>query len=167
MDFKPSPQVEELLGRVRAFQEEHVYPVEADVMRALDDERLAVAAAFGHRLPNLIEEMKLIGTVESSVEDTQDFMAAIAGGEANKRIKGPDSLQHRYYREDFGHGLLPFLELAAIAGVATPVARSLFTLAQVSIFYIQIMYGVILLVALTLNAAGERARRRRMAEELG
>jgi opine dehydrogenase len=105
-------------------------PGVARAMRALDDERLAVAAAFGHRLPNLVEEMKLIGTVESSIIDTQDFVAAIAGGEANKRIKGPDSLQHRYYREDFGHGLLPFLELAAIAGVATPVARSLFTLAQ-------------------------------------
>lgn len=105
-------------------------PGVARTMRALDDERLAVAAAFGHHLPNLIEEMKLIGTVESSVVDTQDFVAAIAGGEANKLIKGPDSLQHRYYREDFGHGLLPFLELAAIACVATPVARSLFTLAQ-------------------------------------
>ncbi len=102
----------------------------ARTMRALDDERLAVAAAFGHRLPNLVDEMKLIGTVESTVADSHDFVAAIAGGEANKRIKGPDSLQHRYYREDFGHGLLPFLELAAIAGVATPVARSLFTLAQ-------------------------------------
>jgi opine dehydrogenase len=105
-------------------------PGVARTMRALDDERLAVAAAFGHQLPNLVGEMKLIGTVESSVTDTQDFVAAIAGGEANRRIKGPDSLQHRYYREDFGHGLLPFLELAAIAGVATPVARSLFTLAQ-------------------------------------
>jgi opine dehydrogenase len=89
-----------------------------------------VAAAFGHVLPNLVEEMKLIGTVEAGITDTQDFRSAIAGGEANKRIKAPDSLRHRYYREDFGHGLLPFLELAAIAGVATPVARSLFTLAQ-------------------------------------
>lgn len=105
-------------------------PGVARTMRALDDERLAVAAAFGHQLPNLVEEMKLIGTVEASVTDTQDFVAAIAGGEANQRIKAPDSLQHRYYREDFGHGLLPFLELAAIAGVATPVARSLFELAQ-------------------------------------
>lgn len=102
----------------------------ARTMRQLDDERLAVAEAFGHRLPNLIEEMKLIGTVESSVSDVYDFAAAIAGGEANRRIKAPDSLQHRYYREDFGHGLLPFLELAAIAGVRTPVAQSLFTLAQ-------------------------------------
>lgn len=105
-------------------------PGVARTMRQLDHERLAVAAAFGHRLPNLIEEMKLIGTVEPSIVDTQDFAAAIAGGEANKRIKGPDSLQHRYYRDDFGHGLLPFLELAEIAGVQTPVASSLFTLAQ-------------------------------------
>lgn len=112
------------------FYVEAMTPGVARTMRQLDGERLAVAKAFGHQLPNLIEEMKLIGTVEPSFVDTQDFAAAIAGGEANKHIKGPDSLQHRYYREDFGHGLLPFLELAAIAGVHTPVASSLFTLAQ-------------------------------------
>jgi opine dehydrogenase len=104
-------------------------PGVARVMRQLDDERRAVAAAFGFALPNLIEEMKLIGTVEASVRDTDDFVAAIAGGEANKRIKGPGSLQHRYYREDFGHGLLPFLELARIAEVEVPVAAALFALA--------------------------------------
>jgi opine dehydrogenase len=105
-------------------------PGVARVMRQLDDERLAVALAFGHRLPNLIGEMQSIGTVEAAVTDLDDFVAAIAGGEANKRIRAPDSLQHRYYREDFGHGLLPFIEMAAIAGVATPVAEALLTLAQ-------------------------------------
>jgi opine dehydrogenase len=92
---------------------------------------LAVALAFGHSLPNLIGEMQLIGTVEAAVTDQHDFAAAISGGIANQRIKAPDSLQHRYYREDFGHGVLPFLELAQIAGVPTPVAQSLFILAQV------------------------------------
>ncbi|MDA0675632.1 MAG: NAD/NADP octopine/nopaline dehydrogenase family protein [Proteobacteria bacterium] len=103
-------------------------PGVARVMRQLDDERRAVARAFGHDLPNLIAEMQHIGTVEANVTDTDDFAAAIAAGEANRRIKGPNSLDHRYYREDFGHGLLPFLELAAIAAVATPTAQSLFTL---------------------------------------
>ena len=56
---------------------------------------------------------------------------------------------------------------AAAAGALLFLIQTLFTLAQVSIFYIQIMYGVILLVALTLNAAGERARKRRMSEGLG
>ncbi len=102
----------------------------AGTMKALDKERLAVARAFGHELPNLIAEMKRIGTVEADVEDLDDFVAAIAGGEANSRIKAPDSFEHRYYREDFGHGLLPFLELAGIAGVETPVARSLLVLAE-------------------------------------
>lgn len=105
-------------------------PGVARVTKQLDDERLAVAAAFGHALPNLVDEMRLIGTVDSPASGRDDFAAAISGGEANKRIKGPDSLEHRYYREDFGHGLLPFLELAAIAAVDTPVARSLLTVAQ-------------------------------------
>jgi opine dehydrogenase len=99
-------------------------------MKALDDERRAVARAFGHELPNLIAEMKRIGTVEDSIEDLEDFIAAIAGGEANSRIKAPDSFEHRYYREDFGHGLLPFLEIARIAGIETPVAGSLLVLAE-------------------------------------
>ena len=56
-----------------------------------------------------------------------------ADGKANSKIKGPDSLEHRYYKEDFGHGLLPFLEFANIAGVDTPVARSLYLLAQTTV----------------------------------
>ncbi|RUX68070.1 hypothetical protein [Mesorhizobium sp. M7A.F.Ca.CA.004.08.2.1] len=56
---------------------------------------------------------------------------------------------------------------AAAAGTLLFLIQTLFTLAQVSIFYIQIMYGLILLVALTLNAAGERARRGRMTKQLG
>ena len=105
----------------------------ARVMRALDNERRAVAYAFGHELPSLIEEMQAIGTVEASVRDVDDFVAAISSGEANRRIKAPDSLQHRYYREDFGHGLLPFIALAKIADVDVPVAASLMQIAQTAL----------------------------------
>jgi opine dehydrogenase len=102
----------------------------ARVMKGLDDERRTVAREFGHDLPNLIEEMQRIGTVEERVTDIQDFAAAIAGGAANSRIKAPGSLAHRYYREDFGHGLLPFLALATIAGVPAPTAEALLKLAE-------------------------------------
>jgi opine dehydrogenase len=105
-------------------------PGVARVMKKLDEERRDVARAFGHELPNLIAEMKLIGSVEDNVTDTEDFAAAIAAGEANRRIKAPPSLEHRYYLEDFGHGILPFLELASIARVSTPVAHALFALAE-------------------------------------
>jgi opine dehydrogenase len=105
-------------------------PGVARVMRALDDERRAVARAFGHDLPPLIAEMQAIGTVEASVRDLDDLVGAISSGEANRKIKAPDSLQHRYYREDFGHGILPFTVLATIAGVDVPVATSLLRIAQ-------------------------------------
>ena len=38
MDFSLGDRLEELLGRVRGFMDEHVYPVEAEAMQALDDE---------------------------------------------------------------------------------------------------------------------------------
>jgi opine dehydrogenase len=98
------------------------------VMRELDAERRAVAKAFGHDLPSVAAEMQRYGTVEPWVTDTGDLVNAIGSGEANKRIKAPDSLEHRYYREDFGHGLLPFIEIARIASVPTPVADALYRL---------------------------------------
>lgn len=108
-------------------------PGVARVMRALDDERRAVAQAYGHTLPGLIAEMQQIGTVEPDLAETEDFAAAIAGGAANRRIKAPDSLAHRYYMEDFGHGLLPFMAFAAIAGVKVPIASALFDLAETAV----------------------------------
>jgi opine dehydrogenase len=107
----------------------------ARVMRTLDEERRAVARAFDHELPPLIKEMQAIGTVEASVHDVDDLVAAISSGEANRKIKAPDSLQHRYYREDFGHGLLPFIALASIANVHVPVALSLMRIAQTFLGY--------------------------------
>ena len=38
MDFRPSDRVAELLDRVREFMDEHVYPVEQEAHRALDEE---------------------------------------------------------------------------------------------------------------------------------
>ena len=64
------------------------------IMRALDAERRAIAAAYGLSLPTVIGEMKAIGTVPADAAD--DDYAAIAAGEANRRIKAPDSLGHRY-----------------------------------------------------------------------
>ena len=103
-------------------------PGVARVAEALDSERLAVAAAFGHTLPPLMEEMTAIGTADAGAAERGDIAAAIASGEANRSIRAPESLRHRYYREDFGYGLLPFVELGRIAGVETPIAASLLSI---------------------------------------
>ena len=121
----------EATGGDFTFYVEGMTPGVARVMKNLDDERLATANAFGHNLPQLIDEMTALGTVEKSHSEGGDLVRAITGGKANRKIKAPDSLEHRYYREDFGHGLVPFLALAQIAGVKTPAAESLLKLGEI------------------------------------
>lgn len=98
------------------------------VIDALDGERRAVAARFGHDLPPLAEEMARVGTVPPDLADG-DTAAAIRAGEPNKSISAPDSLAHRYYREDFPYAVRPFQALARIAGAPTPLADALATVA--------------------------------------
>jgi opine dehydrogenase len=99
-------------------------PGVARSIEALDRERLAVAAAFGHELPPL-------GTAAPGPVARGDLRAAIAEGEANRLIRAPDSLAHRYYAEDFGFGLVPMIVLARIAGVETNYADALVEVASV------------------------------------
>jgi opine dehydrogenase len=120
----------EATGGDFTFYVQGMTPGVARVMQALDAERRAVARAFGHDLPPLVAEMRAIGTVEASVRDDTDLVGAIASGAANQRIRAPDSLAHRYYGEDFSHGLLPFVALAGLAEVATPVASSLLQIGE-------------------------------------
>jgi len=121
----------EATGGDFTFYVQGMTPGVARVMRALDGERRLVARAFNHELPALTAEMQAIGTVEESAPDIDDFVAAISSGEANRRIKAPNSLRHRYYQEDFCYGLLPFTVLAEIGGVDVPVAKSLLQIGQV------------------------------------
>jgi opine dehydrogenase len=106
------------------------------VIDVLDAERRAVAAGFGHDLPSLTSEMALIGTVPPDLAGPGDTVrpvstaAAIRAGEANKSIGAPDSLAHRYYREDFPYAVRPFQVLARIAEVPTPLADALATVAS-------------------------------------
>lgn len=120
----------EATGGDYRFYVDGMTPGVARVLGALDRERLEVAAALGHELPPLQDEMAAIGTADSEAAARGDLRGAIAGGEANRTIAAPDSLSHRYYAEDFGYGLVPFLALAEIAGVGAPVASALLTLGE-------------------------------------
>ena len=53
MDFKPSPRVEELSARIGEFLDEHVYPVELEALRALDEE-----VGPGKPYPDILVEIR-------------------------------------------------------------------------------------------------------------
>lgn len=117
----------EASGQEFTFYVDAMTPGVARVIVLLDGERRSVARRFGHDLPSLTEEMALIGTVAGDAV-TGDVGVAIRGGEANRWIKAPDSLDHRYYQEDLPYALTPFIALADIGDVAVPTARALLTI---------------------------------------
>ncbi|MGI9155644.1 MAG: NAD/NADP octopine/nopaline dehydrogenase family protein [Marmoricola sp.] len=110
------------------FYVDGITPGVGRVLDALDAERRRVAAAYGHDLPTLLQEMAGIGTVDPGTAARGDTVAAIRAGAANREIRAPDSLAHRYYVEDLAFGLVPFLVLAEICGVQAEVAASLLRL---------------------------------------
>lgn len=115
----------EATGGDFTFYVDGITPGVARVIEQLDAERLEVAEAFGHDLPSLLDEMAGVGTIDLDAAQRGDTRAAIRGGTANSAIKAPDSLAHRYFREDFAFGLLPFTALAAVAAVEVPTAAAL------------------------------------------
>ncbi len=100
------------------------------IMDALDNERLSVAGAYDHDLPDLFHEMQMIGTIEKDADPLEGLDSAIKSGKANRYIQAPHSLDHRYYKEDFWYGIQPFLALADIANVDVPIAQSLMNIAK-------------------------------------
>lgn len=109
------------------FYVEGVTPAVASVMERLDDERRAVAAAFGVDVPDLPHTMASFGT---AADPSLGLADAIRNGGANAAIDAPTSLHHRYLDEDVPHGLVPLGALAEATGVDTPVAMALTTLAE-------------------------------------
>ena len=109
------------------FYSQAVTPGVFRVMGALDAERRAVGSAIGLDLPALVDEMIAVGSVDRDSFERGLYREAIALGEANRSIKAPSSLTHRYYEEDLACALLPFSELARIWDVPTPVADAILT----------------------------------------
>ena len=87
------------------------------LMQALDDERLAVAAAFGVTVRTLAEHFRLSF---AAAGDTMGEMAAsLAAGDGDPA--GPTTLDSRYVTEDVPFGLWPTVQLARLRNVPTPL----------------------------------------------
>jgi opine dehydrogenase len=86
------------------------------LIEALDQERLAVAAAYGTAVRTVRDHFHLSYRVPHG--PVGDAGAILAAREA---LPGPASLDTRYITEDVPFGLVPSTVLAAIAGVAMPL----------------------------------------------
>jgi opine dehydrogenase len=95
-------------------------PAACRLMAAMEAERAALAAAFGHALPGLATALHRANGV--ALASLAEMTANIAA--ARPEVRGPNSMATRYVTEDVPHGLSAWLDLAASKGVAMPVTEA-------------------------------------------
>ncbi len=106
-------------------------PAVGYLMKAIDNERLAVSKGWGESLEPLIDQLLIQGLTTQEARESGSLREAFLQSKPNRWIKAPSSLDHRYMHEDIGNGLVPMVALGQIVGVKTPMMESLVNVACV------------------------------------
>ena len=104
-------------------------PAVAQVMDAIDHERLALARALGVRAVPFAELFRQLGFTAGGQVRAGGAYHAIQHSELIRPIQSPPRLDHRYLHEDVGWGLVPWMHLAAAARSPAPTITALTHLA--------------------------------------
>jgi len=108
------------------FYEDGVTPAVGRLMRAVDSERIAIAAALGQT----IAADPAMGVIQGyMIEDNYDTGYSTAPG--FRGIRAQSQLDNRYLTEDVGYSMVLFAELARTAGVPTPTMDAVIEIASV------------------------------------
>lgn len=96
-------------------------PAVCRAMEAVDRERVAVARAFGLELPGARDTIRAQYGIDGS-----DLHSVIMANPAfgGSKPDAPKTLDHRFLTEDTPYSMVPLVELAWPAGVATPVMNA-------------------------------------------
>jgi opine dehydrogenase len=95
-------------------------PAVTGFLEVIDQERLAVARAFGVELNSAKEWLQRSYDGVSG----ETLYERIQSNRAYEGIKAPKTLQVRHLLEDIPTGLVPLASLGALAGVPTPACRA-------------------------------------------
>jgi opine dehydrogenase len=101
----------------------------AQVMDAIDHERLALAGRLGVRAAPFAELFHQLGFTTGKQGHTGGAYHAIQHSDLIRPIQSPPRLDHRYLHEDVGWGLVPWMHLARAAGSPAPTITALTQLA--------------------------------------
>lgn len=123
--------IERTAGDFRYYAEGHTAAV-SRVIEAVDRERLEIGRHLDTQLEPFLDAFYAAGYTTEEAWRSRSVERAITDSPPNKEIKAPANLDDRYVHEDFGYGLVPFLALAAVAGVDVPATASLVSLAEVA-----------------------------------
>jgi len=124
------------IGRVEATGGDycHYYdgitPSVGTLIDRLDDERVAVARAYGCMIDRLPEHFFQMGYTDEAGREGGTAYSTFHHSEPNRWIKAPATIDHRFFNEDIAFGLVPFSELGRLANIPTPVTDAVIVLAS-------------------------------------
>jgi len=121
-------------GRIEAGEEFYFYrdvtPAVARVIEQVDRERLNIVKRLGLPASTFVELFYRAGLTSDAARASGSVYDAMRESEANRSIKAPRSLDHRYVHEDVGYGLVPMAAIGTSLGIATPVIDGLISVAS-------------------------------------
>lgn len=95
------------------------------VLKAIEQERMDIGEAFGYKLEDAVKSRAGRGYFE---DDGRDIQTLFNTSEVYSKIKGPVSINSRYFTEDISNGLVLWSELGRLAGIRTPNIDAVITL---------------------------------------
>ena len=104
-------------------------PAVSRVSEAIDQERLAIARAYGLELVDITTYMNVNYSHDKDYQCFHDF--ASQSWIHNQTKGAPTHMGHRYVTEDIRYGLVPWYELGVKCGLPSPTMRSLIEVASV------------------------------------
>ena len=117
-------------GEAYKFYAEGVTPAVARLYRAINAERVAVAAALGASVPTLEDWFERVyGVRGADLSETCQLLTTNSGG-PYQATGTPKSWDHKYIAEDVPVGLMPMQALGVAAGVPTPAIDAVIRLAS-------------------------------------
>jgi opine dehydrogenase len=96
----------------------------------LDVERCAIARAYDCQIEKLSEHFFQMGYTNEAGRAGGTAYDVFHNSEPNRLIRAPATIDHRFFNEDIPFGLVPFSELALLAGVPTPITDAVITIAS-------------------------------------
>lgn len=95
------------------------------LLRAIEQERMAIGSAFGYALEDAAESRAGRGYFDDDGRSLQELFNT---SPVYTRIKGPVSIGSRYFTEDISNGLVLWSDLGKLTGVETPNIDAVITL---------------------------------------
>ena len=106
-------------GPKMLFYRDGVSPTAARIIQQLDNERMALLRTLGYPA-----QPDPVTSVQQGYAESTDYLECYSQGSGYCRFPAPDTLDHRYFHEDIGIGLVMFCSLGKALGVPTPACEA-------------------------------------------